>query len=94
MGWKLKGCESLNNIIWTYIPKRVFVRIDTFNFGVSEAVLSFNDGFVSKVKLFEKLNLKPGRNMVRAMKCLDKICLKKAEKAAEEIQKTLGKKEL
>lgn len=81
--------ESLNNLIWSYLPKRVFVRLDTLDFGVSEAVLSFNDGFISKVRLFQQLQLKAGRNMVRAMKRLDQERIKRADKATEEVVKKI-----
>lgn len=43
--------ESLNNVIWSCLPKRTFVTLPTLQFEVFEAVLSFNDGFVAKVKI-------------------------------------------
>ena len=30
--------KALNNVIWTYIPKKVFVGMNTLKFGVYEAV--------------------------------------------------------
>lgn len=45
--------ESLNNVIWSLCPKRLFVILRTLKFGVSEAVglLSFHDIHLSKIKI-------------------------------------------
>lgn len=43
--------ESLNNVIWSRVPKRTFVSLDPLNFGVFDAVLSYNDGYLSKIKI-------------------------------------------
>jgi hypothetical protein len=41
--WKTHNAdESLNSVIWTRLPKTVFVRLDTLKFGVYGAVF-FND---------------------------------------------------
>lgn len=63
--------ESLNNVIWSRVPKRTFVSLDTLNFDVFDAVLSYNDGYLSKIKVLEQLGLVAGSHMVRAMKRLD-----------------------
>lgn len=81
--------ESLNNVIWSRIPKRTFVRLDTLKFGVYEAVLSFNDGYISKINLIEQLGLKIGKNMVLAMLRLDRDRVRKSEKAATEMEKKI-----
>lgn len=86
--------ESLNNVIWARVPKRTFVRLDTLKFGVYEAVLSFNDGYISKILLFEQLGLKVGQNMVTAMKRLDIGRVRKCERAASELEKKSYKTQL
>ncbi|GFW85662.1 uncharacterized protein TNCV_853121 [Trichonephila clavipes] len=49
------------------IPKTVFVGIETLKFGVMDAVICFNDGYVSRIKVFEALGIKPGYNTERAL---------------------------
>ncbi|GFX81668.1 transposable element Tc3 transposase [Trichonephila clavipes] len=41
--------ESFNKCIWERIPKTVFVGIETLKFGVMDAVICFNDGYVSRI---------------------------------------------
>ncbi|GFT64253.1 uncharacterized protein TNCV_5134211 [Trichonephila clavipes] len=59
--------ESFNECIWERIPKTVFVGIETLKFGVMDAVICFNDGYVSRIKVFEALGIKPGYNTERAL---------------------------
>ncbi|GFX23734.1 uncharacterized protein TNCV_3596761 [Trichonephila clavipes] len=58
--------ESFNKCIWERIPKSVFVGIETLKFGVMDAVICFNNGYVSRIKVFEALGIKPGYNTERA----------------------------
>ncbi|GFX87126.1 uncharacterized protein TNCV_2151791 [Trichonephila clavipes] len=64
--------ESFNKCIWERIPKTVFVGIETLKFGVMDAVICFNDGYVSRIKVFEALGIKPGYNTERALLIIDK----------------------
>lgn len=79
--------ESLNNLIWSRLPKKTFVRLPTLNFGVSEAVLSFNNGYVSKAKVLEHMGLQAGKNLVKSMEILDRKRIYEAEKAVTELEK-------
>lgn len=63
--------ESLNNVIWSRIPKRTFVQLPTLKFGAYDAVLSFNEGFARKSQIFEHLGLEIGTHMLAAMKRMD-----------------------
>lgn len=81
--------ESLNNVIWCRVPKRTFVSLDTLNFGVFDAVLSYNDGYLSKIKVLEHMGLAAGINMVNAMKRLDWERVYKAEKAVQDLEKKI-----
>ncbi|GFX66873.1 uncharacterized protein TNCV_999121 [Trichonephila clavipes] len=49
--------ESFNKCIWERIPKTVFVGIETLKFGVMDAVICFNDEYVSRIKVFEALGI-------------------------------------
>lgn len=79
--------ESLNNIIWSRIPKKIFVRINTLKLGVYDAIASYNKGFVSKCITYKLLGLQPGYNCIKSMKSLDERRVKKADKAIQEIEK-------
>ncbi|GFX98700.1 uncharacterized protein TNCV_1502781 [Trichonephila clavipes] len=63
--------ESFNKCIWERIPKTVFVGIETLKFGVMDAVICFNDGYVSRIKVFEALGIKSGYNTERALLIID-----------------------
>jgi hypothetical protein len=38
--------EHGNSVIWTRVPKAIFVRFDTLRFAIYDAVLCLNDGVV------------------------------------------------
>lgn len=48
------------------------MTLDTLNFDVFGAALSYNDGYFSKILVIEHLRFNAGRNMVEAMKNFDK----------------------
>lgn len=79
MGKTQNPNESLNNVIWSVIPKRVFVTLPTLKYGAYTAVCSFNDGFIGKVHIMEQLGLGSGKNLVTAMAKLENIRLRKAD---------------
>lgn len=79
--------ESLSNVIWARLPKRTFVGIGALRLGVFEAALSFNGGYISKVKVCERLGLEVETNMRQALHSLDLQRIRKAEKAASDLEK-------
>uniref|UniRef100_A0A1B6CIY4 Uncharacterized protein n=1 Tax=Clastoptera arizonana TaxID=38151 RepID=A0A1B6CIY4_9HEMI len=79
--------ESFNNAIWSKIPKNIFVRLNTLKLGIFDAVLTFNNGFSSKLDVYNKLGIKLSENSVTALRNFDSIRLKKAEKSALEMTK-------
>lgn len=79
--------ESLNNVIWSRLPKRVFVRLNTLKLGVFDAISYYNMGNISKCLVFKLMGLQAGENCVTAMKVLDIRRIKKADKAIDELQK-------
>ena len=72
--------ESLHNVIWSRIPKNVFVGIytGTLHFGVFDAISTFNEGNVTKCLVLQLLGLSAGHNTVEAMKRLDRERLRSA----------------
>ncbi|GFV17383.1 uncharacterized protein TNCV_3078221 [Trichonephila clavipes] len=72
--------ESFNKCIWERIPKTVFVGIETLKFGVMDDVICFNVGYVSRIKVFEALSIKPGYNTERALLIIDNKRIFEAER--------------
>ncbi|GFT27243.1 uncharacterized protein TNCV_5140501 [Trichonephila clavipes] len=70
--------ESFHNVVWSRVPKATFVQIETLSLGVYDAVCSFNDGNVSKLKMLQKMGVEPGEFSVSAMKLLERERLMKA----------------
>jgi hypothetical protein len=70
-GKTLNPNKSLNSILWTIIPKTVFVRLDTLKFGVYDAVLCFSDGVPKKNDVLNILGVRSGSNTVNALKQTD-----------------------
>lgn len=79
--------ESFNNVVWSKIPKLVFVRRHTLKLGVYDAILTFNDGQSSKLAIYKKLGLTLCERSVKALREIDILRVKKAEKATESMSK-------
>ncbi|GFW65258.1 uncharacterized protein TNCV_395241 [Trichonephila clavipes] len=77
--------ESFNKCIWERIPKTVFVGIETLKFGVMDAVICFNDRYVSRIKVFEALGIKPGYNTERALLIIDNKRIFEAERIVNKV---------
>ncbi|GFW94691.1 uncharacterized protein TNCV_4247311 [Trichonephila clavipes] len=77
--------ESFNKCFWERIPKTVFVGIETLKFGVMDAVICFNDGYVSRIKVFEALGIKPGYNTERALLIIDNKRIFEAERIVNKV---------
>lgn len=71
--------ESLNSVIWSKIPKTVFVGYNTFSVGVYDAVLIYNEGCMGKIKGLKQLGLEVGVNAQTIFKEIDKQRLYKSE---------------
>ncbi|GFW76559.1 uncharacterized protein TNCV_2681761 [Trichonephila clavipes] len=71
--------ESVNNVIWSRVPKKTFVQLEVLSLGTYDAVSSFNMGNVSKLEILRKVCIEPGDYTVQAMECLDKQRLLRAK---------------
>jgi len=79
--------ESLNNVIWSRVPKSTFVQIETLKLGAYDAVAHFNIGHVSKIRVLQKLGITPGKYMVSTMRRLDEERLFRAKYAHSQVYK-------
>ncbi|GFV90728.1 uncharacterized protein TNCV_2224441 [Trichonephila clavipes] len=79
---KTQNCnESLNRVIWSIIPKTVFVQLGTLKTGVYESISIYNQGLITKLKVLDLLNIQPGFYTCRALQEADHARIRKAEKA-------------
>ena len=62
--------QSVNSVIWSRIPKSNFVLKSTLEFGVHEAIATFNNGNIVKCRLLKKLGINRGTNCIQTMNCL------------------------
>ncbi|GFW19194.1 uncharacterized protein TNCV_255211 [Trichonephila clavipes] len=84
--------ESVNNVIWSRVPKKTFVQLEVLSLGTYDAVSSFNMGNVSKLEILRKMCIEPGDYTVQAMECLDKQRLLRAKYSCLQKQRKLGRK--
>jgi hypothetical protein len=81
---KTQNCnESFNNVIWTRLPKTVFVGRNTLEFGAYDAALCFNKGNIGKIEVLQLMGIEPGRNTVRGLFEIDRNRIKEADIAAQ-----------
>lgn len=78
--------------MWTRIPKNVFVGYKTLQIGVSDAVITWNEGNIARIKVLQLLGIKAGDNTVNILQELDKLRVTKAEWAAQQMTKEARKK--
>ncbi|GFW35138.1 uncharacterized protein TNCV_5067031 [Trichonephila clavipes] len=84
--------ESVNNVIWSRVPKKTFVQLEVLSLGSYDSVSSFNMGNVSKLEILRKMCIEPGDYTVQAMECLDKQRLLRAKYYCLQKQRKLGSK--
>lgn len=84
--------ESVNNIIWSCIPKTIFVSLRTLHLGVCDAVSCFNKGYVTRCLVLKELGLSVGKNCAEIMLGIDKERVRKCDKATAELQKEARQK--
>ena len=70
--------ESLNNVVWSHCPKRVFCGRVRFEISVCEAIVQFNEGSKGRYYLFKTMNITPGDNAVKGLSRFQRICIRKA----------------
>lgn len=59
--------ESLNGVIWTRLPKTVFVGINVLKLGATDAVLCFNEGSIAKTNVISVLVFQRGKFMIEGL---------------------------
>ncbi|XP_054279210.1 uncharacterized protein LOC128997596 [Macrosteles quadrilineatus] len=76
--------ESFNNVVWCRVPKNNFVGKQTLQLGVQDAVISFNDGNVGRLRVLEEIGVQNlGKNTISVLQKFDADRIRKADRAAE-----------
>ncbi|KAI8794044.1 hypothetical protein BgiBS90_004420 [Biomphalaria glabrata] len=71
--------ESFHHIIWDKCPKSTFVGKKRLEIAVFDAVLSYNEGEIGRLRIYDKLNISPGSNCISAFHELDKSRIASSE---------------
>ena len=75
--------ESFNSVVWNRVPKTVFVGYGTLCMGLYDAVLTYNEDSIGRVKVMEKLGIDPGKNMRKICSEIDTARVNKSDIKAE-----------
>jgi hypothetical protein len=85
--------ECLNGLIWDRCPKTTYVELETVTLATYLAVLKFNDGDISFLKLFKDLDIEPGVFTLKGAEKCDvsriKLSAKKSKDSVKKQRKTL-----
>jgi hypothetical protein len=84
--------ESLNNLIWTRCPKRVYIGNDVFKTAVASAVIAYNDGAQGLLPVFNKLGIEIGYFTKEGLRKSDIHRVKQSEKKSTSSVKQRRKK--
>ena len=74
--------ECFNSMIWSRCPKTMFFGKRRVKSAVSSAVLRFNEGSVSLLRVMDDLWLPPAQSAVERLSRMDEIKCKRADEAA------------
>lgn len=92
--WKTQNVnEAFNNVLWTRLPKNVFVGKHTLELGTAEAVCTWNDGNISRTKIIQHLGISDvGLNTLCILKQFDSERIARAELAERNSTKEARRK--
>ncbi|GBM23609.1 hypothetical protein AVEN_117365-1 [Araneus ventricosus] len=71
--------ESVNNVIWSRVPKSTFVQIEALSLGVYDAACTFNEGNSARLHILKNLGIEPGEYTLHDLKCLFPTIKRKKE---------------
>lgn len=80
--------ECLNGLIWDRCPKSTYVELETVALATYLAILKFNDGDISFLKIFSDLDITPGIFTSKGAEDCDNARIKlSAKKSTEKVKK-------
>ena len=83
--------ECLNGLIWDRCPKTTYVEHETVALSTYLAVVKFNDGDISFLKIFEDLDIKPGSFTAQGCQDCDQSRIELSAKKSKETVKSRRK---
>ena len=83
--------ESLNNLIWTQCPKRIYVGNSVLKTVVESAVICYDDGVQGTLPVLTKLGIEHGFSTVDACRKADICRVKHANRQSTNKVKQRGK---
>lgn len=84
--------ESVNNVIWSRVPKKSFVSLKTLQLGAFDAISTFNDGNITKVLTLAAVGITPCKRTLDTMKLLDFERVRRADTAITHFQRQARRK--
>lgn len=76
--------ESFNNVVWSRIPKNNFVGKELLEMGVWDAVITYNDGCVSRLQVLRDCGVPDiGKNIEETMLGLIGYALKERKSLSD-----------
>ena len=83
--------ESLNNLLWVYAPKQVFVGHKHIVSQLQSAIMRFNAGSTATSTRMRALSVEPAILQMALMQSEDDDRVRRAEQSSEESMKTMRK---
>ncbi|GFU58396.1 uncharacterized protein TNCV_58081 [Trichonephila clavipes] len=84
--------ESFNGILWKFIPKDIFVELQTLRLGAHMAVIRFNKGFRGFLDVLSQVQVQVGANTEKGFAQLDEERVSESKRHSLSEVKTSGKK--
>jgi hypothetical protein len=85
----------LNGLIWDRCPKTTYAELETVTLATYLAVLKFNDGDISFLKISEDLDIEPGVFTLKGAEKCDVSRIKlSAKKSKEKVKSEKTKKNI
>ncbi|GLH09843.1 uncharacterized protein GBIM_14880 [Gryllus bimaculatus] len=90
-GYTQNANESFHSKIWKICPKTGFFGKRIVDIGTNDAIITFNDGMMGRLKVLERFQIPVGKNMSNALKNEGCARIRSAEKRASQATKEARK---
>ena len=70
--------ESINGVVWSRCPKRLFCGRQRYTMSVCDAIAQFNEGAKGRKRLYKQLNLDTSYNAFQGLQKQDQVRLRQA----------------
>ncbi|GFV78900.1 uncharacterized protein TNCV_4080001 [Trichonephila clavipes] len=84
--------ESFNGILWKFIPKDIFVELQTLRLGAHMTLTQFNNGFRGLLDVLNQAQVQVGANTEKSFAQLYEECVSESKRHSLSEVKTSRKK--